>query len=237
MSYTSLGRLAAARLAYDTLWILDPGGEDGFIVLSPLMAGLVDSTFAPAAWAFIWQENPDPTYEMGMNYLRGLLSLNLGHVAEARSFLQTGLSIDGEFDADALFRAALALVDIVEGDTVGGVARLKTELQAAGYGRDALFLGSPLRIQLAYLQIDNPETRREGINRLLYGLNKFTDFPYIVPSLLVAAQALEEEGDPAAAARAYSLFVHHWEGADPELLPRVETARRALERLSRESMN
>ena len=41
--------------------------------------------------------------------------------------------------------------------------------------------------------------------------------------------------DRAAAIRAYSRFVRLWEDADPELQPRVETARRALDRLTGEA--
>ncbi len=41
----------------------------------------------------------------------------------------------------------------------------------------------------------------------------------------------------AGAAAAYSQFIRLWENADPELQPRVETARRALERLAAEKVN
>ena len=52
---------------------------------------------------------------------------------------------------------------------------------------------------------------------------------------LLLGQALEESGDIAGAVRAYSRFVRLWENADPDLQPRVETARRALDRLTAEA--
>ena len=39
-------------------------------------------------------------------------------------------------------------------------------------------------------------------------------------------------GNPAAAARHYQNFLDLWSDPDPELLPRVESARRALDRLA-----
>jgi tetratricopeptide (TPR) repeat protein len=44
-------------------------------------------------------------------------------------------------------------------------------------------------------------------------------------------QLCEEQGDPAKAAEYYGRFVELWADADAELQPRVEVARRALERL------
>jgi hypothetical protein len=55
------------------------------------------------------------------------------------------------------------------------------------------------------------------------------------PHYLTLGQALEAEGDAAGAIAAYSRFIELWEKADPELQPRVETARRALERLGGEA--
>lgn len=78
----------------------------------------------------------------------------------------------------------------------------------------------------------HPETRDRGIRLLRYGLYPW-DTNYLALRYLLLGQALEE-GDRAAAVRAYSRFVRRWENADPELQPRVETARRALERLTDE---
>ena len=47
----------------------------------------------------------------------------------------------------------------------------------------------------------------------------------------------ELEGDIETAGRYYNLFIELWENADAELQPRVEAARRALERLAAESQN
>lgn len=75
-----------------------------------------------------------------------------------------------------------------------------------------------------------------GIRRLLNGWS-FGDFVYFGYAKLLAAQAMEESGDRVGAARAYAQFIRLWESADLELQPRVETARRALERLGAEAAN
>ena len=50
-------------------------------------------------------------------------------------------------------------------------------------------------------------------------------------------QAYEGLGEYAEARKAYAYFVSAWQDADPELQPRVEAARRALERLTAERPN
>ncbi len=60
---------------------------------------------------------------------------------------------------------------------------------------------------------------------------------HIPLSYLALGEALEAAGDRAGAARAYNQFIRLWEKADPALQPRVESARRALERLAAENLN
>ena len=63
------------------------------------------------------------------------------------------------------------------------------------------------------------------------------DIVYIPLTYLWLGQALEAEGDVPGAVEAYSHFVRLWRNADPELQPRVETARQAIRRLTGESAN
>jgi tetratricopeptide (TPR) repeat protein len=52
------------------------------------------------------------------------------------------------------------------------------------------------------------------------------------PTLERLAELYDERGDGATAARYYAEFVELWSGADPELQPRVESARRRLQALA-----
>jgi hypothetical protein len=84
--------------------------------------------------------------------------------------------------------------------------------------------------------IPRAETREEGINRLRYGVTQ-GNLVYFTLRYAELGPALEAAGDREGAARAYSQFIRLWENADPDLQPRVETARRALERLTAERAN
>ena len=133
------------------------------------------------------------------------------------------------------FRAALGWATIIDGDTVAGLEQLQSGLEAAGYIGD-LQASGPLRFALAVIQASRDETRAEGIRRLKNGF-WYADVVYFAPAYLHQARALEQAGDPAGAAQAYAQFIHLWEGADPELQPQVEAARRALERLAAERVD
>ena len=79
------------------------------------------------------------------------------------------------------------------------------------------------------------ELKRRRVYRVaVYGLYPW-DTNHLALRYLLLGQALEESGDIAGAVRAYSRFVRLWENADPDLQPRVETARRALDRLTAEA--
>jgi hypothetical protein len=135
----------------------------------------------------------------------------------------------------ALIEAGFGWADIIDGDTVGGLERLRSALYEAGYGHGPVFQwNQQLRVALTAALTANPATRQEGIRRLRYAFS-MGDIVFIGPQYLALGQALEAEGDIAGAIAAYSRFIELWEKADPELQPRVETARRRLERLSAES--
>ncbi len=163
-------------------------------------------------------------------------ALTRGRARSARRLAERGLAADSSFAREgfaAVFQAGLGWADVLAGDTVGGVARMKAGLRAAGYQSQALQLGVPLRFELAVMLAGRPETRAEGIRRLRYAW--WTgDMAYFAPGYLTLGRALEAQGDSAGAARAYSHFVRLWSDADAHLQPQVETARRALERLAGE---
>ena len=57
------------------------------------------------------------------------------------------------------------------------------------------------------------------------------ELPYVAPSQLQLAKLAEARGDREGARRHFQNFVDTWRGADPELLPLVEEARRRLAKL------
>jgi hypothetical protein len=133
-----------------------------------------------------------------------------------------------------MVRAGLGWADLIDGDTLSGLRKLDEGIEAAGYGPMANRpFAAPLRFVRAAALAARSETRDRGIRLLRYGFYPW-DTHYLALRYLLLGQALEEKGDRAAAIRAYSRFVRLWENADPELQPRVETARRALERLTAE---
>jgi len=61
-----------------------------------------------------------------------------------------------------------------------------------------------------------------------------SDLIYLAPSHLRRAEIYERQGDQQQAVHHYGRFVELWQDADPELQPRVEAARRAMELVSRD---
>ena len=233
----SLGRLEEAQILYDSLWAIAPRRQEPFQSLLPVWAGYADRAFAARALAALADPPPVPEIESLFRYLRMIDALTQGRSAEARQLAEEALAPDTSTYSELLpplIRAGLGWADILDGDTLGGLGRLQPGLNEAGYGTGAaLAFGQQLRFALALTQASREETRAEGIRRLRYGhwLGDIVNFPV---ADLALGQALEAAGDPAGAAEAYSRFIRLWERADPELQPRVETARRALERLAAE---
>jgi len=240
MILASLGRIEEARTAFDSLWAMaGPASNMAYTSLLPVFAGLADSSFAAPAFSAL-ANPPNPAARQASLYALSLVELARGNEAKARLLLQRAAVVEGLPDENPtvdLIDAALGWADVLAGDTLAGSARMRAGLEEAGYGIDqAIFMGQPVRFALAATQVAHPQTRREGIRRLRYSLN-FTDVVQIPLAYLLLGQALEAEGEPAEAARSYERFIELWKDADPQLQPRVETARRALERLAAETTN
>jgi tetratricopeptide (TPR) repeat protein len=210
MMLASLGRLAEARPLFDTLWALGgPRESIAYVGLMPVNAGFADPSYAPgpAEQLFILPEEPEARQILLHQAM--LFELTHGRAAEARRLGEEALAADSapryEF-MPALIEAGFGWADIIDGDTVGGLERLRSALYEAGYGHGPVCYAFSMG-----------------------------DIVFIGPQYLALGQALEAEGDIAGAIAAYSRFIELWEKADPELQPRVETARRRLERLSAES--
>ena len=234
----SLGRLAEARPVFDTLWAINPGGA-GYASLGVVYAGLVDSAYASGPMEALMQSPADARFQQMIDLNRMLYSLTRGRPDDARRFAEAGLAADSSYAPRviaALLSAGIGWADLLDGDTIAGIEKLRSGVEQAGFSSNALVPGIPIRYQLAVALAARPETRDEGIRRLRYAY-WFGDSPYVALTYLWLGQALEQAGEPAGAAEAYAQFIRLWEKADPHLQPRVETARRALERLGGEKTN
>jgi hypothetical protein len=123
--------------------------------------------------------------------------------------------------------------ELLEGDSVAGIRRLREGLEiAAAPGQEAEYESSFLRFQLALGLAARAETRQEGIQRLRNGFD--LQSLYIPLSFLALGQAWEAAGERDSAAFAYGRFLQLWDKPDPELRWRVAEARAALQRLTAE---
>ncbi|NIN73119.1 MAG: hypothetical protein GTO46_14565 [Gemmatimonadetes bacterium] len=234
MCLAGLGRLDDARPWSDSLAAIAPSGWT--INLMPVFAGLADSSYAAEALRLTLNPRQLPGMRSISAYFRMLYALSQGDALTARGWADEALVPDTAIAAHemrGLVSAGLGWADLIDGDTLSGLQKLDEGIENAGYGRLAMLSGAPLRFVRAATLAARPETRDRGIRLLRYGLFAW-DAIYLPLSYLVIGQALEQSGDSAGAVRAYSRFVRLWENADPELQPRVETARRALERLTAE---
>ncbi len=237
----SLGRLEEARVYYDTIWAIQgPHGDIAWSRMMAVWAGLADSAYAaPLFDAMATVPREGARQRQGALYGEMLLALAQGRSAEARRLADEALAIEisGPNPLPPLFRAGLGWAGIIDGDTLIGIEALRSGIEDAGFGTGfTMVMNQPLRYALATAQASYPATREEGIRRLRYGAWAM-DIIYIPLTYLWTAQALEAKGDVAGAVEAYSHFVRHWSGADPDLQPRVETARQAIQRLTRERAN
>jgi hypothetical protein len=119
MMLASLGRLAEARPLFDTLWALGgPRESIAYVGLMPVSAGLV------------------------LLHQAMLYELTRGQAAEARRLGEEALAADSAPRFDfmlALIEAGFGWADIIDGDTVGGLERLRGALYEAGYAYGPVF--------------------------------------------------------------------------------------------------
>lgn len=223
----SLGRLAEARRVTDSL----PVEMSGVSTL-PVIMGYAKRSYADRALQPLAGMSPsDP----GPALARLVLALGERDVAGVRRLAQAALASDTAKlpVPSGILTAALGWADLMQGDTTSGVRKLESGLRETGYGPQAPgFLTAAFRFQWAAALAARPATREEGIRRLRYGFDG--DLPWIPLTYLALGQALEDGGDREGGAQAYAQFVRLWEKADPELQPRVDAARRALQRLTAE---
>jgi tetratricopeptide (TPR) repeat protein len=233
----SLGRLREARSLFEEVWSLEgPAHSVGYDWVSPVVAGLADSAYAAPIFEVVATYPWDPR-DTGPSVGLMVLELSQGRSDEARQIAEQALAAESEGSGSplaALLRAGQGWADILDGDTIAGLEKLESGLLEAGYARGPVIdMNQSFRFVLATAQAAYSGTREDGIRRLRYGA-WMTDLLYLPLTYLLLGRALEDAGDSAGAIEAYSHFLRLWENADAELQPRVETARRALDRLAAE---
>jgi tetratricopeptide (TPR) repeat protein len=228
-----LGQLDDARPWLDRLAAASQAGR--YASLWPVFAGLADSAYAAEALRLTREPPRLPADRPIRAYFRMLFALSQGDTPTARQWAEQALVPDSVIDPDVmggLVRAGLGWADLLDGDTLSALRKLDEGIENAGYGPIAMMMGTQQRFVRGAALAARADTRDRGIRLLRYSLTM--DVIHLPLVYLVIGQALEQEGDIAGAIQAYSRFVRLWEDADPELQPRVETARRALARLTAE---
>lgn len=230
---SSLGRLAEARHLIDSVFQVNPRTAM-FASLYPVIAGYADIMFAlPGLRVLGAISESDPL----AGFWRGVFLAGTGDVPNARVAVQRQLDLIGDSDTTAmrgLFDGLMGWVAVLEGDTVGGIARMERGLNDVGFAPGVSLFSGPLRFELATALTQRSESRSEGLRRLQYGVGPAGEYRAL--TYLALAQVFEEDGDDSGAIEAYSQFIRLWENADPQLQPAVESARRALRRLAGESV-
>ncbi len=230
---SSLGRLAEAGQLIDSVFQVNPRTAM-FASLYPVIAGYADITFAlPGLRVLGAISESDPL----ASFWRGVFLAGTGDVPNARAEVQRQLDLIGDSDTTAmrgLFDALMGWVLMLEGDSVGGIARMERGLNDVGFAPGVSIFSGPLRFELATALTQRNESRSEGLRRLRFGVGPASEYRAL--TYLALAQVFEEDGDDSGAIEAYSQFVRLWENADPQLQPAVESARRALRRLAGESI-
>ena len=242
LSLVGLGRFEAAGRLVDSL----PRSNDArfFILLTPVYGGFAPPGFADSLTRQIrTTRNPDSVPAAGavnpfQTYFRALMHLGEGDTASARPLIQRGLALDSTTLArfggpwiHGLFVGADGWRSVLAGDTVGGIRKLESGLQAVGSSGGPV-ISSPLRFQAALAMASLAPTREAGIRRLRYGLNM--DPQYIPMSHFALGEALAAAGDRKGAAEEYGEFIRLWKDADSSVQPRVQRAREALAEVTAE---
>jgi serine/threonine-protein kinase len=166
-------------------------------------------------------------------FVESLLALSKGDTGPARAFVEAAPT--GSENGRHMLRGTAGWIALIEGDTATGIV----DLQMAIDSMPATELGGDQVRNILYFQLARTlamqrETHEEGMKRLAYGLT-LMNAPELLPAAhLAAAQASESMGNVETAIEWYSKFVQLWEQADAELQPRVEEARNAVTRLTRQ---
>jgi hypothetical protein len=194
-----------------------------------VVLGLTPESFRARVDTLVNKMPPGVEAEFG----GGLLLLLKGQLAEGRRRLSRALASSDSIPESirGLMIAADGLGAVLQGDSTGGLRRLREGLDVAaapGTSNESSFL----RFQLALIMAARPDSRTEGIRWLRYG---FETMPLFQPlAVLALAHAYESAGQRDSAALAYGRFLRLWDKADPELQGRVREASSGLQDVTAE---
>jgi hypothetical protein len=221
-----MGRWHDARGVLDTLKRIDPGKTVGIQAWSVAL-GLAPPSYRSMVDSALRLVPPGPQAD----YAKALVEMLRGKVPEARRGIARALaSRDTAMLAQpghGLLLATDGWGAILQGDSVGGIRRMREGLASASGPNEE---NSYLRFQFALALAARPDTREEGIRWLKYG---FDQQPLYLPLTdLALGHAYELGGQRDSAAQAYSRFVRLWDKADPEMQGRMREAREGLQQVS-----
>jgi TolB-like protein len=226
--YAGLGQFGNAKKLVDSL---GPAGRDagGGIILAPIMLG-----FAPPGYGgeMLEQAQQIPIQNVFHGYLMIATGLAQGETIRSGKLLDS-LSRDSLKMPPFLkgaYRGARGWHALLKGDTTLGLQELRAGAEQMGVGQQ--FFSGPIRFQLASTLAARPQTREEGMRMLRNAFNNdigVRPFAYFV---LGKAEEIAQEKDSALAA--YGHFLRLWAKADSMGQPRVQEARDAIARLTKE---
>ena len=216
-----------------TLGAFEAAGQvnlEAFVRMLAVFGGVADASFADSAVQRMTGEQSG----QAVAYANAVLALTRARPSEARAFMPDDATLVG--DRRHRYRGVDGWALLLEGDTARGIQQLRVATDSIAVGTlVAIQVRNTFRFQLARALAARRETQDEGIRMLRYGFDVRTA-PELWPARSLAiAEALEWAGDMDGAAVAYADFISLWENAHPSLQPRVENARRALERVMREA--
>jgi TolB-like protein len=223
-----LGRFDEAKRLVDSL---GPAGRDagGGIYLQPIMLG-----FAPPGYGddLINAAKNMPIQNPFHGYLMIAVNLARGELTKSGRLLDS-LSKDSLQMPPFLrgaYRGARGWHTILKGDTAAGLRDLRAGTEEIGYGQT--FFSAPLRLQLATTLAARPNTYEEGTRLLRYGFD--SDFGVKPIALFALGKASEIAKQKDSALSAYTQFLRLWSTADSLGQPRVQEAKDAVARLTKE---
>ncbi|HWA17214.1 MAG TPA: serine/threonine-protein kinase, partial [Gemmatimonadales bacterium] len=228
MMLAGLGQFNEAKRVVDSL---GPAGREagGGIYLQPIMLG-----FAPTGYGdeLVGGAMNMPIQNQFHGYLMIAVNLARGELNRSGRLLDS-LSRDTLQMPNFLrgaYRGARGWHSVLKGDTANGIKDLRAGAEQIGYGQT--FFSSPIRLQLATTLAARPATREEGTRMLR---NAFDGDIGVKPIALFALGKAEElAGQKDSALSAYSQFLRLWSQADSLGQPRVQEARDAIARLTKE---
>jgi serine/threonine-protein kinase len=172
-------------------------------------------------------------------YLRGVLSGRLGHFAIAEEYAAALESMPGPEETGSLHadlaRSVRAQAAWAQGRGEESLELLEQSERVWNYNRShtSPFFSQALERYLQAELLAQLGRAKEALEwyESIAQLH-VTDLIYLAPSHFGRAEIHERLGERDQAVHHYSRFIELWKDADPELQPRVDAARRAIEALS-----